>query len=88
MLQTRSAILVIALAVTASAFSSFARAEDEIAAVPDAVLAQARWAKAERDKSNALLAKDFLRSDSSQGVSGDTDGLPSATTEAPSDKTD
>jgi hypothetical protein len=38
---------------------AFAEAGDIVAAAPEAITAEARWSRFERDRSNALLAREF-----------------------------
>jgi hypothetical protein len=51
-----------------------------IADIPEGRKGEARWARAERDKANAVLAKDFVRGERAPKSTGSTTALPNAVT--------
>lgn len=61
---------------------SFAGSLDtsNIADIPEGRKGEARWARAVRDKANAVLAKDFVRSKRAPKSTGSTTALPNAFT--------
>jgi hypothetical protein len=59
-LKIRSAIPFVALSLAAGCHGS-PNAEEASVVVPDYIQAQARWVKAQRDRSNAQRAENFQR---------------------------
>lgn len=77
--KTRFAILFVTLSLAAACHGS-PNAEEANVIVPDYIQAQARWVKAERDRSNAQRAKDFRRPDSLEAEPNSVATVPSEDT--------
>jgi hypothetical protein len=60
------------------------RVEDVVASMPENIRAEARWSRAERDKTNALWARDFIRAAGAQGDASGDAGHPSRSHQAES----
>ncbi len=75
MLKGGIAALVLSSTVAGVSFAAD-RGGDVIADRPESAKAEAGWVRAERDRANAVLAKDFASGDSAIQTIGDTDALP------------
>jgi hypothetical protein len=84
MLATRAKILAVTLVLANASVSQTAHADDGIAEGLADILNEARWAKAERDKSNVWLAEGFMRPGGRATAEPDADmRTPSRTRGAP-----
>ena len=78
-------VLALASAITGSAFAGSYSSEDAVSATPQTILAEARWSRAERDKTNAALAQEILAGKRAVGRSNTNEAHPDDITSASRD---
>jgi hypothetical protein len=75
MLKGGIAALVLSSMVAGASFAADHRG-DIVADLPESAKAEAGWVRAERDRANAVLAKDFAGGEGAIKAIGDSDALP------------
>jgi hypothetical protein len=60
MLRATIAILALNALLASASFAQDAETSDAIAELPESIKAEMRWIRAERDRANAALARDFI----------------------------